>query len=55
MSINNEGLSGVDVEQIALEKTILVGTQAPNIKPAIKVDVNGKSLPKAVISKNGGT
>lgn len=54
MSINNEGLSGVDVEQIALEKTILVGTQAPNIKPAIKVDVNGKSLPKGVISKNGG-
>lgn len=54
MSINNDGLSGVDIEQIALEKAIIVGTQAPNVKPVIKVDENGKSLPEVKISENGG-
>lgn len=54
MGINNDGFSGVDIEQIALEKTIIVGTQAPNVKPAIKVDVNGKVLPEVKISENGG-
>jgi hypothetical protein len=46
MGLNNNGQSGVDVEQIALEKIIIVGAQAPNISPTIKVDENGKSLPK---------
>lgn len=55
MGLNNDGLGGVDVEQIALEKTIIVGTQAPNTFPCIKLDDNGKSLPKMEIAKSGGT
>lgn len=54
MSINNDGYTGVDIEQIAIEKNVLVGVQTPNIKPTIKVDVKGKTLPKAVISPNKG-
>jgi hypothetical protein len=37
MSINNDGFSGVDIEQIALEKNVLVGVQAPNINPVVVV------------------
>lgn len=55
MGLNNDGYSGVDIEQIALEKIIIVGTQAPNISPTIKIDETGKSLPKMEIASNGGT
>lgn len=54
MGTNNDGYSGVEIEQIALEKNVLVGVQSPNLNPSIKVDVNGKSLPKAVITPNVG-
>lgn len=54
MGLNNDGLGGVDIEQIALDKTVLVGVQAPNMKPSVKIDVNGKSLPQMEISENGG-
>lgn len=37
MGLNNDGYSGVDIEQIALEKRVIVGTQAPNTFPCIKV------------------
>lgn len=55
MGLNNDGYSGVDIEQIALEKRVIVGTQAPNTFPCIKVQQNGKSLPKMDISENIGT
>ena len=55
MSSNKNGLNGLDVEQIALEKSILVGVQSPNTIPAIKTDLNGKSLPQVEISPNGGS
>lgn len=55
MGLNNDGYSGVDIEQIALEKIIIVGTQAPNISPVIKIDETGKSLPKLLIAENGGS
>lgn len=54
-SSNKDGLNGLDIEQIALEKTILVGIQAPNTLPAIKTDTNGKSLIHPEISPNGGS
>lgn len=55
MGLNNDGYSGVDIEQIGLEKIIIVGAQAPNLSLSVKVDQNGKSLPKMQIAKNGGT
>ena len=55
MGLNNEGYSGVDFEQIALEKIIIVGTQAPNLSPCIKIDENGTLLPKIEIAKSGGS
>ncbi len=55
MGLNNDGLSGIDIEQIALEKSVIVGTQAPNTFPCIKIDENGASLPKMQIAKSGGT
>lgn len=55
MGLNNDGFSGVDIEQIALEKTIIVGTQAPNTFPCVKIDDNGKSLLKMEIATSGGT
>lgn len=54
MSSNKDGLNGLDIEQIAIEKVILVGVQAPNIKPAVRFDKNGKSLPKIEIDESGG-
>lgn len=54
MSINNDGYSGVEIEQIGLEKNILVGVQSPNINPAVKIEAKGRTLPLASISKNGG-
>lgn len=53
MGLNNDGYSGVDTEQIALEKVVLVGTQAPNVFPAIKISDTGVSLPKMKISSAG--
>lgn len=41
MGINNDGFSGVEIEQIALEKNVLVGIQCPNLTPSVKVEVNG--------------
>lgn len=55
MGQNNEGIAGVDVENIAIEKTINVGMQAPNTFPSIKIDENGRSLPKMIVTENGGT
>lgn len=55
MSSNKNGLNGLDVEQIALEKSIFVGVQCPNTIPAIKTDINGKSLPHVEISSSGGS
>lgn len=55
MGLNNDGYSGVEIEQIALEKTVLVGTQAPNVFPCIKIDDNGKSLPLMKVTESGGT
>ena len=55
MGLNNDGISGVSVEHVALEKMIIVGAQAPNISPSIKIDPNGKSLPKLQIAQNGGS
>lgn len=54
MGINNDGYGGVDIEQIALEKNVLVGVQCPNITPAIKIEETGQSLPDAVIDENAG-
>lgn len=46
MGSNNDGFSGVEIEHVGLEKNILVGVQAPNITPCLKIDETGKSLPK---------
>ena len=54
MGINNDGFSGVEIEQIALEKNVLVGVQCPNLTPSVKVEVNGQALPVATITKDGG-
>lgn len=54
MSINNDGYSGVEIEQIALEKNVLVGVQSPNLNPAVKIEAKGRTLPLASISENGG-
>ena len=54
MSINNDGFSGVDIEQIALEKNVLVGLQCPNMLSSVKYEINGQTLPEASISKDGG-
>lgn len=54
MSSNKDGLNGLDIEQIALEKVILVGVQAPNIKPAVRFEKNGKSLPTINVEASGG-
>jgi hypothetical protein len=35
MGQNNDGLAGVDIENIAIEKTIIVGMQAPNKFPVM--------------------
>ena len=55
MGQNNDGIAGVDVENIAIEKTIVVGMQAPNQFPSMKIDENGRSLPVMEVAKNGGT
>ena len=55
MGQNNDGIAGVDVENIAIEKNIIVGMQAPNKFPTIKSDENGRSLPKMEVASNGGT
>ena len=55
MGLNNDGYSGVDIEQVALEKTILVGTQAPNTFPCMKIDQNKKFLPEMTIIESKGT
>lgn len=55
MGQNNDGLAGVDIENIAIEKTIIVGMQAPNKFPVMQCDENGRSLPKMVVTENGGT
>lgn len=52
---NNDGLAGFSTEQIAVEKNIIVGMQAPNNFPCVKIDENGKSLPKMIVAENGGT
>lgn len=52
---NNDGLAGISVEQVALEKHIAVGLQAPNGNPCMRIDENGKSLPVMKVAKNGGT
>lgn len=52
---NNDGLAGFSTEQIAVEKNIIVGMQAPNNFPCVKIDENGKSLPKMTVAENGGT
>jgi hypothetical protein len=55
MGQNNDGIAGVDVENIAIEKTIVVGMQAPNQFPTMKIDENGRALPKLEVATNGGT
>lgn len=55
MGQNNDGIAGVDVENIAIEKSIIVGMQAPNKFPTIKCDENGRALPKMEVASNGGT
>lgn len=55
MGQNNDGVAGVDVENIAIEKTIVVGMQAPNKFPTMKIDEHGRALPKMEIAENGGT
>ena len=55
MGQNNDGVAGVDVENIAIEKTIVVGMQAPNNFPTMKIDEQGRALPKMKIAENGGT
>ena len=52
---NNDGYAGVDVENIAVEKNIVVGMQAPNTFPCMKIDENGRSMPKLGVSDNGGS
>lgn len=52
---NNDGYAGVDIENIAVEKNIIVGMQAPNGFPCVKIDENGRSLTKMEIAENGGT
>lgn len=55
MGQNNDGIAGVSIENIALEKLIVVGMQAPNTFPVAKIDENGKSLPSMNVSENAGT
>ena len=55
MGQNNDGVAGVDVENIAIEKTIVVGMQAPNQFPTLRIDEKGRSLPKMEVAANGGT
>lgn len=55
MGQNNDGIAGVDVENIAIEKSVFVGMQAPNTFPCMKIDENGRSLPKMEVASNGGT
>lgn len=52
---NNDGLAGVAVKQVALEDHTVVGMQAPNLTPCMKIDENGKSLPVMIVAENGGT
>lgn len=52
---NNDGYAGVDVENIAVEKTIIVGMQAPNTFPNMKIDENGRSMPQLSVAENGGS
>lgn len=52
---NNDGYAGVDVENIAVEKNIVVGMQAPNTFPCMKIDENGRSMPQLGVSDNGGS
>lgn len=54
MSNNNDGMNGIDIEQIGIEKNVLVGVQAPNLYPSVKISTNGRTLPKATISTNKG-
>lgn len=52
---NNDGLAGISVKQVALEDHTVVGMQAPNLTPCMKIDENGKSLPVMIVAENGGT
>lgn len=52
---NNDGYAGVDMENIAVEKNIVVGMQAPNTFPCMKIDENGRSLAQMSVSDNGGS
>lgn len=54
MGLNNDGLNGIDIEQIALEKAIFVGVQAPNLFPSVSQDKNRKSLPSLTLTNSAG-
>lgn len=54
MATNNEGMGGVVIEHIALEKTTLIGMQAPNSFPSTREADDRLLLPELTISPNKG-
>lgn len=54
MGLNNDGFNGIDIEQIALEKAVFVGVQAPNVFPSVAQDKNKKSLPSLTLTNSAG-
>lgn len=54
-NVNTSGLNGTSTTQTAMDYSVFVGVQSPNLFPAVKIEQNGKSLPASSISKNKGT
>lgn len=48
MATNNDGIGGVQIEHIAVEKSTLIGIQSPNTLKCIKQDDQGSDLPTTV-------
>lgn len=54
-SANNDGINGVDIQQIAVQKAIIVGFQSPNLFPNVRMNNRGAETTVLDIGKAGST